>query len=124
MRAIEDEDLLAEIVARRDRAGSLPDLPTFATGLYPDWAGHPFPLLMAAGARVTLNSDDPPYFHTSIGREYGQARDTYGLDDAALAGITRNGDRRRLCRTTRRGHGLLEKVARRSAGGPDPPLPA
>ena len=41
------------------------------------------------GCRVTLNSDDPPYFHTSIGREYAVAAEHFGLDDMALRAITR-----------------------------------
>jgi adenosine deaminase len=56
-----------------------------ALGLYPDRDAHPLHRLMAAGVRVTLNSDDPPFFHTTLGTEYDQA----GLDAAALRKITR-----------------------------------
>ena len=31
-------------------------------GIYPDYASHPLPRLRDAGVRVTLGSDDPPYF--------------------------------------------------------------
>lgn len=109
VRAIEDEDLLAEIVARGIVLEVCPTS-NVSTGIYPDWAGHPFPLLMAAGARVTLNSDDPPYFHTSIGREYARARDAYGLDDAALAGITRTAIAAAYVDESTRAH-LLDRVA-------------
>jgi len=29
--------------------------------------------LIEAGVRVTLNSDDPPFFHTTLGEEYDKA---------------------------------------------------
>jgi adenosine deaminase len=43
--------------------------------------------------RVTLGSDDPPYWQASIGGEYAVARREWGLDDAALLAITRTADR-------------------------------
>ena len=60
-----------------------------ALGLYPDIAHHPFRRLMEAGVRVTINSDDPPYFHTSLGREYDALGRDQELDDAALTAATR-----------------------------------
>ncbi len=56
-----------------------------ALGLYPDRAAHPLHRLIAAGVKVTLNSDDPPFFHTTLGTEYELA----GLDERALRAITR-----------------------------------
>jgi adenosine deaminase len=56
-----------------------------ALGVYPDRAAHPLHRLIEAGVRVTLNSDDPPFFHTTLGAEYDQA----GLSDEALRRITR-----------------------------------
>jgi adenosine deaminase len=43
-----------------------------------------------AGVRVTLGSDDPPYFATSIGREYAIAQEHMGFADAELVGMTRS----------------------------------
>jgi adenosine deaminase len=64
-------------------------LSNVALGVYPDLARHPFTALSAAGCRVTLNSDDPPHFGTSLEREYETARHAFGLDDRALDAITR-----------------------------------
>ena len=50
---------------------------------------HPFPSLLAAGCKATLNSDDPPYFQTSLGREYAIAREHFGLGDKQLTALTR-----------------------------------
>ncbi len=45
---------------------------------------HPLPHLLAAGLRVTLNSDDPAMFCSSLAGEYEMARRVFGLDDDAL----------------------------------------
>ncbi len=50
---------------------------------------HPFPALKTAGCKVTLNSDDPPYFWTSLKREYDIAAEHFGMDDKALLDVTR-----------------------------------
>jgi adenosine deaminase len=88
VRAIEDPALVAELA---ERGTVLEVCPTsnLALGLYPDPAHHPLPRLRAAGVRVTLGSDDPPYWGASIGGEYALARRAWGLDDPALLGITR-----------------------------------
>jgi adenosine deaminase len=46
---------------------------------------HPLPDLMAAGLTVTINADTPAIFAAPIASEYQLARDTFGLDDVALA---------------------------------------
>jgi len=88
VRAVEDPALVAELAARGTVLEVCPGS-NVATGLYPDRAHHPFPALRAAGVAVTLSSDDPPYFDTGLAREYAEAAALYGLDDAALLGLTR-----------------------------------
>ena len=89
VRAIEDDDLLEELADRRIPLELCPGS-NVATGLYESREKHPFRRFMDAGRVVTLNSDDPPYFATSIGREYEQAVKNYGLSETALKNITRN----------------------------------
>ena len=60
-----------------------------ALGLYPDISQHPFDRLRRAGVKVTLSSDDPPHFGSSVGREYQMVADAWGYDAAALTAITR-----------------------------------
>ncbi|MCP4317422.1 MAG: adenosine deaminase [Hyphomicrobiales bacterium] len=50
---------------------------------------HPLTALRDAGVKVTLNSDDPPYFGTSLGAEYAIAQDAFGLSDEELRETTR-----------------------------------
>ena len=89
VRAVEDSEVL-QLVA--DRGIHLEVCPTsnIRTGVYPCYEAHPLNTLRAAGINVSLNSDDPPYFNTTIGREYERARSELGLTDDELLQITRN----------------------------------
>jgi adenosine deaminase len=88
VRAIEDPDLVRRIVDE-DIVLELCTGSNIALGLYPDIASHPFRHLRDAGVRVTVSSDDPPYFGSSIGAEYGWLAEGQGLSHAALAQTTR-----------------------------------
>jgi adenosine deaminase len=59
----------------------------------PDLASHPLPRLLAEGLFVTLNSDDPPMFGTSLTQEYRRAASELGLGRDQLADLARNGVR-------------------------------
>ncbi|MCL3817214.1 adenosine deaminase [Aeromicrobium wangtongii] len=59
----------------------------------PSMDQHPLPTLVAAGVPVSINSDDPPMFDTTLTREYEVARDLLGLDDAGVADLARVGVR-------------------------------
>jgi adenosine deaminase len=39
--------------------------------------------------KLTLGSDDPPYFGATIGGEYAVARERFGLEEGELETITR-----------------------------------
>ena len=58
-------------------------------GVYKNYSEHPFPYLRNCGCKVTLNSDDPPFFHTNIGKEYENAHINFGLSIDNLLDITR-----------------------------------
>ena len=88
VRASEDPRLLEEI-ARRGIVLEVCPGSNLALGVYPDVASHPLRRLIDAGCKVTLNSDDPPYFDTSIGKEYAVAAADFGLTERELLDITR-----------------------------------
>lgn len=106
IRAVDDPDLLAEIVGR----GIVLDVcPTsnLRTRVVDDIAAHPLPTLLAADAACTINTDDPAMFGTDLGREYaiadklgagGPTAFRAGISGAACNASTR--DRLRTLATT------------------------
>jgi len=61
-----------------------------STGLVARWEDHPLPKFLEAGLLVTLNSDDPAMFGTSLQEEFLQAARCFGLSRATLAELCRN----------------------------------
>ena len=46
--------------------------------VFPDWSAHSIDRLRRAGVPVTISTDDPPYFHTDMTREYEMLAATFG----------------------------------------------
>ncbi len=88
VRAVEDPALVAELA---DRGIVLEVCPSsnVALGLFPTYEDHPLGALREAGVRVTLGSDDPPYFGCSIGSEYAVAHERIGFEEGQLNDVTR-----------------------------------
>lgn len=88
VRAIENPDLVRRIA---DEGIVLEVCPVSNIELkvFPSFAEHPFPALRRAGCKVTLNSDDPPYFWTSLKKEYDVAAEHFGMTPKDLSNITR-----------------------------------
>ena len=61
-----------------------------ATRAVPTLAEHPIRAFHDAGVTVTVNSDDPPMFNTTLNREYEIAAELLGLDEAGVAELARN----------------------------------
>ncbi|WP_410821363.1 adenosine deaminase [Micromonospora sp. 050-3] len=51
---------------------------------------HPLPRLVEAGLLVTINSDDPPMFGTTLNDEYAVAARLLGVGAEGVAGLARN----------------------------------
>jgi adenosine deaminase len=88
VRATEDPALVEEIAERGIVLEVCPSS-NVATGVYESLDDHPLGALREAGVRVTLASDDPPYFGATIGTEYALAKQRFGLDEAQLREVTR-----------------------------------
>jgi adenosine deaminase len=50
-------------------------------GIYPKLTAHPIERLRARGVKVTVSTDDPPFFHTTMAREFDTLADAFGWDD-------------------------------------------
>jgi aminodeoxyfutalosine deaminase len=54
---------------------------------------HPLAAIVAAGVPISINSDDPPMFGTTLNNEYAVAAGLLGLDTAGVAALARDGVR-------------------------------
>ncbi|UXN61623.1 adenosine deaminase [Phyllobacterium zundukense] len=87
VRAIENADLVKRLADEQIVLECCPGS-NISLGVYPDFLSHPFAALAEAGVPVTLNADDPPYFHTDLAREYEIAATYFGHDDVKLTEVT------------------------------------
>ncbi|HEV7662572.1 MAG TPA: adenosine deaminase [Chloroflexota bacterium] len=89
VRAIEDPTLVRHLV---EHGIPLEVCPTsnIELGVYPSLAEHPLAQLYAAGVRVTVNTDTPAIFETSLTHEIGLLSTHFGLPDAAVQEIVDN----------------------------------
>lgn len=60
------------------------------TGVVKSLGEHPIRRLYDAGVPVTLNTDDPPMFHTTLLNEYRIAHDVFGFSRDDLKRVARN----------------------------------
>ncbi len=90
--AIEDANLVAEIADKGIVLEVCPGSNVVLKAVN-GWADHPILKLRDAGVKVTVSTDDPPFFHTTMTAEYEMLHKTFGCDaadfkamnDAALA---------------------------------------
>jgi adenosine deaminase len=112
VRAIEDAALVEELAEREIVLECCPTS-NVVLGAFPTYEQHPLPHLRAAGVKVTLGSDDPPYFGASIGGEYAVCSERFGYDDEQLRDITRTALEAAFCEETLKNHlirGLQPRV--------------
>ena len=91
VRAAEDPCLVAELAERGVPLEVCPS-GNVRTGIYRAIEEHPLPLLVRAGVAVTLNTDDPTFFGTSLAGEYARAA-ALGLAPDELARVAANARR-------------------------------
>ncbi|QYK42792.1 MAG: adenosine deaminase [Paracoccaceae bacterium] len=60
-----------------------------ALGLYPDWRRHPIGELDRRGVKVTVSTDDPPFFHTTMTREWDRLAEALDWDAGQFARLNR-----------------------------------
>ncbi|SLN55793.1 Aminodeoxyfutalosine deaminase [Falsiruegeria litorea R37] len=86
VRAIESADLVHEL---QDRGTVLEVCPgsNVVLGLYPNFAAHPIARLRDAGVKVTVSTDDPPFFHTTMRREYEMLAQAFDWSEQDFADL-------------------------------------
>lgn len=89
LRAIEDPELM-DILAERQIPIEVCISSNVRTGCCPRLEDHPVKRMFDAGLMITLNTDDPAMFQTSLNREYQLAQDVFGFTNDQLREIARN----------------------------------
>ncbi|MGB0507087.1 MAG: adenosine deaminase family protein, partial [Pikeienuella sp.] len=92
VRGAEDPDLMRRLAAEGITLEVCPGS-NVALGVYPDWNAHSIDVLRNAGCRVTVSTDDPPFFHTTMNHEYEMLSKMFGygkedFDDFAYNAVS------------------------------------
>lgn len=83
VRAVEDDRLMAYLHEKQIPLEVCPSS-NVCLKVFPSLAEHSLPRLMEAGLYVTINSDDPPMFNTTLTNEYILAQRSFGWEEATL----------------------------------------
>ncbi len=86
---LDDPELVVDIVAR-DLALTLCPLSNLKLNGVASLAVHPLKMMMEAGLKVTINSDDPAYFGGYINENYIETAMALDLKNSEIAQIARN----------------------------------
>jgi len=89
IRAIEDPALCREL-RERDVPLEISLTSNVKTGAVESYEAHPLRKLFDLGVAVTLNTDDPAMFGTTLEREYEIAQRTFGFSAAEMETIRQN----------------------------------
>lgn len=86
--AIHCKETIAQL---KDRNIALEVCPTsnVVLGLYDSVENHPIRDLAAHGLSVSINSDDPPFFRTSLAKEYELVQRKFQYDHASMQNFTK-----------------------------------
>src|SRR5690242_21262834 len=108
VRAIEDPALVDELA---ERGIVLECCPTrnVVLGVFESYEEHPLRRLADAGVKVTLGSDDPPYFGATIEGEYEVCAQRMGFGEADLRDVTLTAIEAAFC-----DEGLRDELRRRA----------
>jgi aminodeoxyfutalosine deaminase len=109
IRSLDDPALVAHL-AERQLPVDVSPTSNVCTRCVPSAAAHPLRRMLEAGLCVTLNSDDPPMFGTSLSNEYLVAAHELGLSPVELAGLAASGVRASFLEPAER-DALLAEIA-------------
>ncbi|MDF0602844.1 adenosine deaminase [Psychromarinibacter sp. C21-152] len=96
VRAIENLELVDRLAERGVVLEVCPGSNVFL-GVYPSWEDHPIAQLKARGVKVTVSTDDPPFFHTSMTAEYDRLAQTFEWEEEDLRELARTATHAAFC---------------------------
>lgn len=86
VRCLEDPRLVDHLVDNQIPLEVCPSS-NVALGVFESLAEHPIVTLMQRGVPVSINSDDPPLFNTTLVEEYERCIEAFGWDEAVVRGL-------------------------------------
>tara|TARA_B100000686_G_scaffold203440_1_gene210276 strand:+ start:390 stop:1370 length:981 start_codon:yes stop_codon:yes gene_type:complete len=107
VRCIEDPSLVEEL-SQSDIVLETCPTSNIATKIYSNYENHPVKTLFDKGLKITVNSDDPPFFNATIAGEY-QVMANLGLSDKDLHSLTYNAIKYSFCEEETKNK-LIEKI--------------
>lgn len=69
VQAVDDMDLV-RYLAEHEIPLEVSVTSNLCTGIYPSYEKHPIRKLLKHGVKITINTDDPTFFHTTLTDEY------------------------------------------------------
>lgn len=87
VRAVEDPELVEYLAEKRIPLEVCPTS-NMCIGVFDSWEQHPMRQLYDAGIPVSVNSDDPPMFNTTLTQEYQVLVDRFGFSLDEVEDIT------------------------------------
>lgn len=96
VRAVEDPALVTRLAAEGIVLEVCPGS-NVALGLFPSVAGHPVARLREAGVPVTISTDDPPFFRTTMDAEHAALSAAFGWDGDDFRDLARTAARAAFC---------------------------
>ena len=85
--SFKDEKLMNELLKRNIHLEICPGS-NLALSIFPSWDAHPLSEIMNKSISISLNSDDPPFFNTTVGQEYQNSAKNFNLDIEDLKKIS------------------------------------
>ncbi|WP_224815503.1 adenosine deaminase [Hasllibacter sp. MH4015] len=83
-----DDPALCDVLAERGIVLEVCPGSNVFLGVYPSLAAHPIQKLRKRGVKVTVSTDDPPFFHTNMTREYEGLERAFGWGEEDFEEIT------------------------------------
>ncbi|HVM65958.1 MAG TPA: adenosine deaminase [Acidimicrobiales bacterium] len=101
VRSMEDRRLVREL-AERQVPLEVCVTSNVLLGVYPSLAAHPLPAMLEAGLNVSINTDDPGYFSTTLNDEHIVAHERLGVPVEDLVSAQRRAVDASLCSPERK----------------------
>ena len=93
---MQDPNLVAEAVEKGIVFEVCPGS-NVSLGAVTGWNAHPIAKMRDAGLKVTVSTDDPPFFHTDMTREFTMLNQTFGWDVVDFSALNKTAMEAAFC---------------------------